>query len=73
MNYKNILQRAGEGPFGIAQVGKAFRNEITTKNFIFRTCEFEQMEMQYFIHPSEDAKWFEHWKERGSSTTWTSG
>jgi glycyl-tRNA synthetase len=51
-------------PFGIAQVGKAFRNEITTKNFIFRTCEFEQMEMQFFIHPSEDAKWFEFWKEK---------
>jgi glycyl-tRNA synthetase len=49
-------------PFGIAQVGKAFRNEITTKNFIFRTCEFEQMEMQFFIHPSEDQKWFEYWK-----------
>jgi glycyl-tRNA synthetase len=49
-------------PFGIAQVGKAFRNEIVTKNFIFRTCEFEQMEMQFFVHPSEDEKWFEYWK-----------
>ncbi len=65
VNYKNVLQTGRvKIPFGIAQVGKAFRNEITTKNFIFRTCEFEQMEMQYFIHPSEDAKWFEHWKEK---------
>ena len=65
VNYKNVLQTGRvKIPFGIAQVGKAFRNEITTKNFIFRTCEFEQMEMQYFIHPSDDAKWFEHWKEK---------
>jgi glycyl-tRNA synthetase len=65
VNYKNVLQTGRvKIPFGIAQVGKAFRNEITTKNFIFRTCEFEQMEMQYFVHPSEDAKWFEHWKEK---------
>ena len=63
VNYKNVLQTGRvKVPFGIAQVGKAFRNEITTKNFIFRTCEFEQMEMQFFIHPSEDARWFEHWK-----------
>jgi glycyl-tRNA synthetase len=65
VNYKNVLQTGRvRVPFGIAQVGKAFRNEITTKNFIFRTCEFEQMEMQYFIHPSEDTKWFEHWREK---------
>jgi len=65
VNFKNVLQTGRvKVPFGIAQVGKAFRNEITTKNFIFRTCEFEQMEMQFFIHPSEDAKWFEHWKEK---------
>ncbi len=51
-------------PFGIAQIGKAFRNEITPGNFIFRTREFEQMEMQFFIKPSEDAKWMEHWKEK---------
>ncbi len=50
-------------PFGIAQVGKAFRNEITPGNFIFRTREFEQMEMQYFVKPGEDAKWFDAWKE----------
>ena len=51
-------------PFGIAQVGKSFRNEITTKNFIFRSCEFEQMEMQYFVKPGEDETWFDFWKEQ---------
>ncbi len=65
VNYKNI---AGSNrmklPFGIAQVGKAFRNEIVTKNFIFRTCEFEQMEMQYFVKPGEDETWFEYWREQ---------
>jgi glycyl-tRNA synthetase len=62
VNFKNVYQSSRvKIPFGIAQVGKAFRNEITTKNFIFRTCEFEQMEMQYFIHPSEDEKWFDFW------------
>ncbi len=50
-------------PFGIAQIGKAFRNEITPGNFIFRTREFEQMEMQFFIHESEAEKWLEVWKE----------
>lgn len=65
VNFKNISQSSRvKIPFGIAQIGKAFRNEITTKNFIFRTCEFEQMEMQYFIHPKEDAKWFDYWLER---------
>jgi len=64
VNFKNVVQTARMRiPFGIAQVGKAFRNEITTKNFIFRTCEFEQMEMQFFIHPSEDEKYFERWKQ----------
>ena len=48
-------------PFGIAQVGKSFRNEITPGNFIFRTREFEQMEMEYFVPPDEAQKWFEHW------------
>ncbi|MBI2026699.1 MAG: glycine--tRNA ligase [Deltaproteobacteria bacterium] len=51
-------------PFGIAQVGKAFRNEITPGNFIFRTREFEQMEMQYFVSCKEDQKWFDFWKEQ---------
>ncbi|MDR1024525.1 MAG: glycine--tRNA ligase, partial [Treponema sp.] len=51
-------------PFGIAQIGKAFRNEIVTKNFIFRTCEFEQMEMQYFVKPGSDVEWFNEWRGR---------
>lgn len=50
-------------PFGIAQIGKSFRNEITPGNFIFRTREFEQMEMQYFVKPGTDADWFDKWKE----------
>ena len=49
-------------PFGIAQIGKAFRNEITPGNFIFRTREFEQMEMQFFVEPGTDMEWFEYWK-----------
>ncbi len=64
VNFKNVVQTSRvKIPFGIAQVGKAFRNEITTKNFIFRTCEFEQMEMQFFIRPEEDVKWFDYWRE----------
>ncbi|MFP4067949.1 MAG: glycine--tRNA ligase [Spirochaetaceae bacterium] len=64
VNYKNVVQTSRvKIPFGIAQVGKAFRNEIVTKNFIFRTCEFEQMEMQFFVHPSEDERWFDYWKD----------
>lgn len=51
-------------PFGIAQIGKAFRNEITPGNFIFRTREFEQMEMQFFVKPIEDRKWMEYWLEK---------
>ncbi|TVQ27150.1 MAG: glycine--tRNA ligase [Spirochaetaceae bacterium] len=65
VNFKNVVQTSRlKIPFGIAQVGKAFRNEIVTKNFIFRTCEFEQLEMQYFVKPGEDEKWFEYWKEQ---------
>ncbi len=64
VNFHNVQKPSRQKiPFGIAQIGKAFRNEITTKNFIFRTREFEQMEMQYFIHPSEDEKWFEYWRD----------
>ena len=63
VNFKNVVQTSRvKVPFGIAQVGKAFRNEIVTKNFIFRTVEFEQMEMQYFVKPGEDDRWFEYWK-----------
>jgi glycyl-tRNA synthetase len=50
-------------PFGIAQIGKAFRNEINTKNFLFRTREFEQMEMQYFVAPGTDEEWFDYWRQ----------
>jgi glycyl-tRNA synthetase len=63
VNFKNVVQTSRvKVPFGIAQVGKAFRNEITTKNFIFRTLEFEQMEMQFFVKPGDDQEWFEYWK-----------
>ncbi len=51
-------------PFGIAQIGKAFRNEITPRNFTFRSREFEQAEMEFFCHPSEHTEWFEHWREQ---------
>jgi glycyl-tRNA synthetase len=51
-------------PFGIAQIGKAFRNEIVARQFIFRMREFEQMEMQFFVKPGEELKWYEHWKEK---------
>jgi glycyl-tRNA synthetase len=60
-NVQTALRR--KIPFGIAQIGKAFRNEITPGNFIFRTREFEQMEMQYFVKPGTDQEWFEKWKE----------
>jgi len=64
VNFKNVLETMRKKiPFGIAQIGKAFRNEITTKNFIFRTCEFEQMEMQWFCNPQEADKWFDFWKK----------
>src|SRR5205807_3378529 len=62
VNFKNVLQFARKKPpFGIAQVGKSFRNEITPGNFIFRTREFEQMEMEYFVPPAQAQRWFEYW------------
>jgi glycyl-tRNA synthetase len=66
LNFKNYLQFSRKKPpFGIAQIGKSFRNEITPGNFIFRTREFEQMEMEFFVPPSEAQQWHEHWlKER---------
>jgi len=64
VNYLNVLQGSRQKvPFGIAQIGKAFRNEITPGNFIFRTREFEQMEMQFFVKPGTDAESFEQWRE----------
>ena len=64
VNYLNV-QKTGRMkiPFGIAQIGKAFRNEIVARQFIFRMREFEQMEMQFFVKPGEELKWFEYWKE----------
>jgi glycyl-tRNA synthetase len=65
VNFHNVRESARRKvPFGIAQIGKAFRNEITPGNFIFRTREFEQMEMQYFVRPGTELEWFEHWKQQ---------
>lgn len=64
VNFLNVKNSSRQKiPFGIAQIGKAFRNEITPGNFIFRTREFEQMEMQFFVHPDTDEEWFETWRE----------
>ncbi len=65
VDFKNVVSSSRvKIPFGIAQVGKSFRNEITTKNFIFRSCEFEQMEMQFFCKPGTDETWFPYWREQ---------
>jgi len=65
VNFNNVLQSSRQKvPFGIAQIGKSFRNEINTKNFLFRTREFEQMEMQFFINPNDGEKWYEYWREQ---------
>ena len=65
VNFKNVLESSRQKiPFGIAQIGKAFRNEITPGPFTFRMREFEQMEMQFFIKPGENKKWFDFWKEK---------
>lgn len=64
VNFLNVQKTARmKVPFGIAQIGKAFRNEIVARQFIFRMREFEQMEMQFFIRPGEEMKWYEHWKD----------
>ena len=64
VNYLNVQKTARmKIPFGIAQIGKAFRNEIVARQFIFRMREFEQMEMQFFVRPGEEIKWYEYWKE----------
>ena len=64
VNFLNIQSAARQKvPFGVAQIGKAFRNEITPGNFIFRTREFEQAEMQFFVEPGSDEEWFEYWRE----------
>src|SRR5881296_4503745 len=62
VNFLNVQQASRlKPPFGIAQIGKSFRNEITPGNFIFRTREFEQMEMEFFLPPGDDDKWYEYW------------
>ncbi len=64
VNFKNVQRTSRKKvPFGIGQIGKSFRNEITPGNFIFRTREFEQMEMEFFCQPGEDLKWYAYWKE----------
>ena len=64
VNFLNVQKTARmKIPFGIAQTGKAFRNEIVARQFIFRMREFEQMEMQFFVRPGEEMKWYEHWKD----------
>ena len=64
LNYKNVLDTSRvKMPFGIAQIGKSFRNEVTPRNFIFRSREFEQMEMEFFCAPEEAKKWFNFWTE----------
>jgi glycyl-tRNA synthetase len=64
INFKNVLQFSRKKPpFGIAQVGKSFRNEITPGNFVFRTREFEQMEMEFFVPPAEGPRWYDYWKD----------
>ncbi|MGE0144984.1 MAG: glycine--tRNA ligase [Planctomycetota bacterium] len=63
-NFLNVVNSARMAPpFGVAQIGKSFRNEITPGNFVFRTREFEQMEMEFFVPPSEERKWYEYWRE----------
>lgn len=65
VNFANVMETTRKKPpFGIAQIGKAFRNEITTGNFIFRCREFEQMEMEFFVKPGTEDKWFEYWLDQ---------
>jgi glycyl-tRNA synthetase len=72
LDFKRIMQSARQRPpFGIAQIGKAFRNEINPRNFIFRSREFEQMELEFFVEPSTGMEWFEHFRE--FRWNWTSG
>jgi glycyl-tRNA synthetase len=64
VNFLNVQQASRlKPPFGIAQIGKSFRNEITPGNFTYRTREFEQMEMEFFVPPAEDAQWYDYWKK----------
>jgi len=72
VNFKNVTDSTRvKIPFGIAQTGKSFRNEITPRNFTFRSREFEQMEIEFFCHPSTSRKWYEYWRDR--RMTWYKG
>src|SRR5262249_16935626 len=74
INFKNVLQLARrKPPFGIAQTGKSFRNEITPGNFLFRVREFEQMEMEYFVPPAEAEGWDRYWVDQRSGWYLTNG
>ena len=65
VNFNNVMNTARQQvPFGIAQIGKAFRNEVVARQFVFRMREFEQMEMQYFVAPGSDEEWYLRWKRR---------
>jgi glycyl-tRNA synthetase len=65
VNFKNVMETSRKKPpFGIAQIGKSFRNEITPGNFVFRTREFEQMELEFFVAPDESKQWFEYWVDQ---------
>src|ERR687887_212663 len=64
VNFRNVLETSRlKLPFGIAQIGRSFRNEITPGNFLFRTREFEQMELEFFVRPGQDERWFEYWRD----------
>src|SRR5438876_9968065 len=63
VNFRNVLETSRlKLPFGIAQIGRSFRNEITPGNFLFRTREFEQMELEFFVRPGEDEQWYDYWR-----------
>ena len=65
VNFKNVVDSTRvRVPFGIAQIGKSFRNEITPRNFTFRSREFEQMEIEFFCHPSQSQQWYQYWRDR---------
>ena len=65
VNFLNVQKTSRKKiPFGIAQIGKAFRNEIVARQFIFRMREFEQMEMQFFVKPGDEIQWYNHWKNK---------
>ncbi|MFM7928976.1 MAG: aminoacyl--tRNA ligase-related protein, partial [Pirellula sp.] len=65
VNFKNVVDSTRiRVPFGVAQIGKSFRNEITPRNFTFRSREFEQMEIEFFCHPNQSSEWYQYWRNR---------